>query len=96
MCAHGDVVAAALRPSLGMDLTGPYDVLSGRLKGVAPEHCVLHSRHYYDPPEMTTVLTVHRLTDEEQLRSGFHMGYFRWGCVDGGASVCVPVCVWEV
>ena len=64
--------AAALESSLGVMLVGPYDVLSGRLKGVPWEKCVLHSRHYYDPPEMVTVLEV-----VGDSTNGFHIGYFR-------------------
>ena len=83
MYKHIVAVAAALRSALGLDLTGPYDVLSGRLRGMPSDKCVLHSRHYYDPPEMTTVLTMQR-TDEGlgSCVMGFHMGYFR----------CVSVC----
>ena len=71
-CMCTCVCAAALEPSLGLVLVGPYDVLSGRLKGVPWEKCVLHSRHYYDPPEMVTVLGT---VGENSL--GFHIGYFR-------------------
>ena len=52
---------------------GPYDALSGRLKGVPWERCVLHSRHYYDPPEMVTVLEA-----VGDSTNGFHVGYFRY------------------
>lgn len=64
--------AAALEPGLGLVLVGPYDVLSGKLKGVPWEKCVLHGRHFYDPPEMVTVIR----TVEDDLH-GFHIGYFR-------------------
>lgn len=67
------VYAAALESSLGMLLVGPYDVLSGRLKGVPWEKCVLHSRHYYDPPEIVTVLEA-----VGDSTNGFHIGYFRY------------------
>lgn len=69
------IFAAALRPTLNLDLTGPYDMLSGSLRGVSSDKCVLHGRHYYDPPEMTTVLTEHH--DGGSIKAGFHIGYFR-------------------
>ena len=65
--------AAALESSLGVMLVGPYDVLSGQLKGVPWEKCVLHSRHYYDPPEMVTVLEA-----VGDSANGFHIGYYRY------------------
>ena len=61
----------ALKSALGLDLVGPFDVLAGRLDDVPWEKCVLHSRHFYDPPEMTTVLSV------SGGGPGFHIGYFR-------------------
>ena len=63
---------AALESTLGIMLVGPYDVLSGRLEGVPWEKCVLQGRHYYDPPEMITVLEA--VGDNS---NGFHIGYFR-------------------
>ena len=63
---------AALESCLGLLLVGPYDVLSGRLRGVPWEKCVLHSRHFYDPPEMVTVLEA-----VSNDLHGFHLGYFR-------------------
>ena len=59
--------------ALGLVLTGPYDVLAGRLKGMTWEKCVLHRRHFYDPPEMVTVLEASGHDTE-----GFHVGYFRY------------------
>ena len=67
------VCSASLESSLGVVLVGPYDVLSGMLKGVPWEKCVLHSRHYYDPPEMVTVLEA-----VGDSTNGFHIGYFRY------------------
>ena len=64
---------AALKSALGLELVGPYDALAGKLDaGMSWEQGVLHCRHYFDPPEMTTVL----------MRSGadtpgLHIGYFR-------------------
>ena len=66
--------AAALKPTLGLELVGPYDSLAGRLDGVPWEKCVLHSRHFYDPPEMTTVLATRGRGGKCE---GFHLGYFR-------------------
>ena len=60
---------------MNLDLTGPYDVLSGALKGVESEGCVLHGRHYYDPPEMVTVLTEYNAGGH--YKAGFHIGYFK-------------------
>lgn len=77
-------ISAALRVALGLDLVGPYDVLAGRLKGVPCEKAVLHFRHFYDPPEMTTVLSAVGGAEErgggrekDGSGKGFHMGYFR-------------------
>ena len=62
----------ALESSLGLVLVGPYDVLAGKLKGVPWEKCVLHCRHFYDPPEVVTVLEA-----SGDDAHGFHIGYFR-------------------
>ena len=61
----------ALKP-LGLSLTGPYDVLGGKLDAShhSWEECVLHGRHFFDPPELQTVIM-----DNED--DGFHIGYFR-------------------
>lgn len=65
---------AALKSSLRLNLVGPYDVLAGRLDGkLSWEQCTLHCRHYYDPPEMTTVLMSGGVGEVP----GFHIGYFR-------------------
>ena len=71
----GGQLAAALRSTLHLDLTGPYDVLSGVLKGLDSERCVLHGRHFYDPPEVVTVLT--EKAGSGIYKAGFHVGYFR-------------------
>jgi len=81
-----------LRSALDLDLTGPYDVLSGHLKDLDSERCVLHGRHFYDPPEMVTVLT--ERTGSGVHKAGFHMGYFRlvvWWL--GNLLVAVFLCV---
>ena len=74
MCDYHVLIryAAALEPCLGLMLVGPYDVLSGKLKGVPWEKCVLHKRHFYDPPEMVTVIE-----DVQNNLHDFHIGYFR-------------------
>ena len=64
-------ITAALKSTLGLLLVGPYHVLAGKLKGVPWEQCVLHSRHYYDPPEFLTVM------NKAEDDNGFHIGYFR-------------------
>ena len=56
---------------------GAYDVLAGRLKGVPWESCVLHSRDFYDPPELSTVLAARSDGDYSSNDSGFHMGFFK-------------------
>ena len=68
------IASGALKAALGLELVGPYDVLAGRLKGVSWEKCVLHTRHFYDPPEMTTVLSG---DGGGGGGGGYHMGYFR-------------------
>ena len=62
---------ASLVQVLGLELVGPYHVLAGRLDGVTWEKCVLHSRFFYDPPEMVTV--VKRISNNDQ----YHWGFFR-------------------
>ncbi|XP_072040750.1 histone PARylation factor 1-like [Amphiura filiformis] len=62
----------ALLDTLGLQLVGPYDVLSGvfrKHKGATPCY-VLHWRYYYDPPEFQTVV---RGDAEVQ----HHLGYYR-------------------
>ena len=63
-------LAVALKDTLGLELTGPYDVIAGRLRGIPTEKCLLHSRYFYDPPEFLTVL-------KGEAEKGFHIGYFR-------------------
>jgi len=56
----------------GLRLTGPYDFLLGNIKEdtqLSPAQLHLHGRHYYDLPEVTTVVA--------GGTSGFHIGYFR-------------------
>ncbi|XP_053315796.1 histone PARylation factor 1 [Spea bombifrons] len=60
----------ALVSSLGLQLVGPYDILSGEHKKKTDVNYNLHWRFFYDPPEFQTVLV-------EEGRTQFHMGYFR-------------------
>ena len=60
----------ALKP-LGLVLTGPYDILAGRVSSRSWEECVVHGRHFFDPPELQTVIMDN---DDDK---GFHIGYFR-------------------
>ena len=63
----------ALKESLGLQLVGPYDVLSGSFDDVKESDIIsyhLHYRYYYDPPEFLTVI---RGDD----KTGFHVGYYR-------------------
>ena len=75
---HG-LISEALKESLGLILVGPYDILSGRHKGVTKNkrgkrpNFLLHYRFYYDPPEFTTVIMGDRSKQ-------YHLGYFRWPC----------------
>ncbi len=64
--------AGVLKPSLGLELVGPYHVLGGRLMGVPWEKCVLHYRFLYDPPEFQTVMIKSGTNTD-----GYHIGYFR-------------------
>ncbi|KAM4710022.1 histone PARylation factor 1 isoform 2-T2 [Discoglossus pictus] len=63
----------ALKPSLGLQLVGPYDILSSKHKSVKTSVEInynLHWRFFYDPPEFQTVLV-------GDIKTQFHMGYFR-------------------
>ena len=63
----------ALKESLGLQLVGPYDILSGSFDDVKESDIIsyhLHYRYYYDPPEFLTVI---RRDD----KTGFHVGYYR-------------------
>lgn len=58
---------------LGLHCTGPYDILNGKIKEdsqLTPRELHLHGRHYYDPPEVMSVVCA-RNSD------GFHIGYLR-------------------
>lgn len=60
---------------MGLVLTGPYDILAGRLQldELTWEKSVMHGRHFYDPPEMQTILM------DDCDDTGFHIGYYRYG-----------------
>ena len=63
----------ALKESLGLQLVGPYDVLSGSFDDVKESDIIsyhLHYRYYYDPPEFLTVI-------KGDDKTGFHVGYYR-------------------
>lgn len=63
----------ALVPTLGLQLVGPYDVISGKFrkhKGKNKPCYVLHWRYYYDPPEFQTVM----MKADSTLH---HLGYYR-------------------
>ncbi|KAM4810319.1 histone PARylation factor 1 [Rhinophrynus dorsalis] len=63
----------ALKSSLGLQLVGPYDILSGKhkvTKNKTEINYSLHWRFFYDPPEFQTILI-------GDSKTQFHMGYFR-------------------
>ncbi|XP_071848050.1 histone PARylation factor 1-like isoform X2 [Apostichopus japonicus] len=63
----------ALVPTLGLQLVGPYDVISGKFrkhKGKNKPCYVLHWRYFYDPPEFQTVM----MKSDSTLH---HLGYYR-------------------
>ncbi|XP_053559799.1 histone PARylation factor 1 [Bombina bombina] len=62
-----------LKSSLGLQLVGPYDILSSKHKSAKKASDVnynLHWRFFYDPPEFQTIIVGDSGTQ-------FHMGYFR-------------------
>ncbi|CAH2300528.1 histone PARylation factor 1 [Pelobates cultripes] len=74
-CAEIDPEAPcdALKSIIGLQLVGPYDILSKKHKKTKKGADIdynLHWRFFYDPPEFQTVLV-------EDNRTQFHMGYFR-------------------
>ncbi|XP_028833599.1 histone PARylation factor 1 [Denticeps clupeoides] len=62
----------ALKETLDLQLVGPFDILSERHKhaGTSQPNFHLHFRHFYDPPELQTII---QGTTETQ----YHMGYYR-------------------
>ncbi|XP_068125423.1 histone PARylation factor 1 isoform X2 [Hyperolius riggenbachi] len=73
-CAEIDPQAPSdvLRASLGLQLIGPYDILSGKHSSSKKTdvNYNLHWRFFYDPPEFQTVIV-------GDSRTQFHMGYYR-------------------
>jgi len=66
-----DKEVSSVLSSFGLHLTGPFDILEGNIKEDRTQCDLhLHGRHYYDIPEIMTVLYV-------KNNSGFHIGYFR-------------------
>ena len=60
-------------PLVGLYLTGPYDIVLGKInkdKKLTKSEVFMHGRHYYDTPEIMTVL-------HTKNNSGFHIAYFR-------------------
>ncbi|XP_030048529.1 histone PARylation factor 1 isoform X2 [Microcaecilia unicolor] len=63
----------ALKSSLGLQLVGPYDILSGKYKtakNASQLNYNLHWRFFYDPPEFQTLIVGDSQTQ-------YHLGYFR-------------------
>ncbi|XP_058049891.1 histone PARylation factor 1 isoform X3 [Ahaetulla prasina] len=63
----------ALKSSIGLQLVGPYDVLSGKHKNTNKSKEInfdLHWRFFYDPPEFQTIIV-------GDSKTQYHMGYFR-------------------
>ncbi|XP_051993812.1 histone PARylation factor 1 [Xyrauchen texanus] len=62
----------ALNETLGLQLVGPFDILSKKHKHSASSqpNFYLHWRHFYDPPEFQTIIQGNRETQH-------HMGFFR-------------------
>ncbi|XP_073512430.1 histone PARylation factor 1 isoform X2 [Phyllobates terribilis] len=61
----------ALNSSLGLQLVGPYDILSSKHKGAKSDiNYNLHWRYFYDPPEFQTIIVGDNKTQ-------YHIGYYR-------------------
>ena len=72
-CCDSCPFSGALNELLGLNLVGPYDVLSGAYDDIEDSNITsyhLHWRYFYDPPEFLTVI---RGDD----KTGYHMGYYR-------------------
>ncbi len=64
--------------AVGLQLTGPYDILNGNIKedtALSPCELHMHGRHYYDVPEVMSVVSASNSTSSSNR--GFHIGYFR-------------------
>ncbi|KAI4872682.1 hypothetical protein NFI96_007908 [Prochilodus magdalenae] len=66
------VSADALQDALGLRLVGPFDILAGKHKRSesSQPNFHLHWRHFYDPPELQTVL-------QGGADTQHHLGYYR-------------------
>ncbi|XP_070804732.1 histone PARylation factor 1 [Pituophis catenifer annectens] len=63
----------ALKSSIGLQLVGPYDILSGKHINTNKSKEInfnLHWRFFYDPPEFQTIIV-------GDSKTQYHMGYFR-------------------
>ncbi|KAG8134764.1 hypothetical protein E2320_007859 [Naja naja] len=66
-------VVDALKSSIGLQLVGPYDLLSGKHINTNKSKEInfnLHWRFFYDPPEFQTIIV-------GDSKTQYHMGYFR-------------------
>ncbi|KAG1948939.1 histone PARylation factor 1 [Pimephales promelas] len=70
LCA--DCPQDALKETLGLQLVGPFDILSKKYKrsSSSQPNFHLHWRHFYDPPEFQTIIL-------GNVDTQHHMGYFR-------------------
>ncbi|ETK72090.1 hypothetical protein F442_21193 [Phytophthora nicotianae P10297] len=73
-------LAAELRPespckafvgTLGLRLTGPFDLLAAKEEVTVDKPLYLHGRFFFDPPEVATVVV------DTESDEGRHWGYFR-------------------
>lgn len=71
-CIYFSLEQDALRETLGLQLVGPFDILSERHKDCSntQPNYHLHCRYFYDPPELQTIL-------QGSAETQYHMGYFR-------------------
>ncbi|XP_040274594.1 histone PARylation factor 1 isoform X1 [Bufo bufo] len=63
----------ALKSSLGLQLVGPYDIISGKHKVTKKSSDInynLHWRFFYDPPEFQTIIV-------GDSKTQYHIGYYR-------------------
>lgn len=68
---NADCPQDALKNTLGLQLVGPFDILSKKHKNSSSQpNFHLHWRYFYDPPEFQTIIQGNADTQH-------HMGYFR-------------------
>ncbi|XP_075716369.1 histone PARylation factor 1 isoform X2 [Rhinoderma darwinii] len=68
-----DAPCNALKSSLGLQLVGPYDILSDKhnvTKKTSDINYNLHWRFFYDPPEFQTIIV-------GDSKAKYHIGYYR-------------------